>query len=79
MSCILGSMKRKPNIPRDALAGTIVCGEMFDRLTIDGDRKIARAPRASCINKNVRDVRAITQDVKACSTTNLRFGRNYKQ
>jgi hypothetical protein len=63
----LVALKREPDIPRDALAGTVVGVERWYRLTIDRDRILARARRASRIDKNVRDIRAIGYDVETCS------------
>jgi len=69
MSRSLVALKRKPDIPRDVLAGAVVCVELFDRLTIDGDGIIARTRWTTCRNdKNVCDVRAIGRNVEACRT-----------
>ena len=51
--------------PWDALAGAVVCVEILDRITIDGDRIRARC--ACRIDKNVGDVRANGRGVEACS------------
>jgi hypothetical protein len=37
MGRILIRLKREPDIPRNVLAWAVVCLEMCDRLTIDGD------------------------------------------
>ena len=66
MGRVLVGMKREPHIPWDVLAGAIIGVELFDRLTIDGNRIRARARVAARIDKNVGDVRAIARDVDAC-------------
>src|SRR5882724_4178220 len=67
MGRILVALKRKPDLPRNALTGAVVCVELFDRFTIDRDRIRARARRTCRIDKNMGDIPAIGHDVEACS------------
>src|SRR5262249_29846656 len=67
MGLILAALKREPDIPRNALTWAVVCMEFYDRLTIDGDRKLARTCPESRINENVRNIPALACDIEACS------------